>query len=322
LQAVAAYPKDTKRLLWEHRQTVGEKTPIVATKLIFNKVGNKDVYNPCVTFKLNGQEIMGARVESRHSETDTEVKFFTKNADGSWDPVSQKQKFKMQDPFVTVIGKETVIGGVETFEKPGHQGIGYRTVFYKGTTLANMQKFAVGPDGMKDIRLLEQKEAGNILVFTRPQGRTPSGENAGRGKIGVTTISSLEDLNPDNINKATLFKPQFTNGEWGGTNEIHQLKDGKVGVLGHIARFDKQGKRHYYPATFIFDPLTGAYSPLKILLERSELPAGHSKREDLEDVLFSGGLKRHPGSKMAELYIGGGDAETYHVVIEDPFQDQ
>lgn len=57
---------------------------------------------------------------------------------------------------------------------------------------------------------------------------------------------------------------------------------------------------------------------MKILLRRSQLPPGASKRPDLADVLFSGGLVRGEGG-TAVLYVGAGDAEAYRVSIPDPF---
>lgn len=57
---------------------------------------------------------------------------------------------------------------------------------------------------------------------------------------------------------------------------------------------------------------------MRILLTRSQLPPGASKRPDLQDVLFSGGLIRHEDG-TAELYVGAGDAEVYRVLIPDPF---
>ena len=80
-----------------------------------------------------------------------------------------------------------------------------------------------------------------------------------------------------------------------------------VGVLGHIAAFDAAGLRHYYPVAFTFDPVTRQRSAMKLLAERTHLPAGVSKRADLADVLFSGGMT--DGS----LYVGAGDAEVYRI---------
>ena len=44
----------------------------------------------------------------------------------------------------------------------------WRTRFYRGQH-QNLVPFAQGPDGMKDIRLVELPD-GDIGVFTRPQG--------------------------------------------------------------------------------------------------------------------------------------------------------
>jgi hypothetical protein len=167
---------------------------------------------------------------------------------------------------------------------------------------------------MKDIRLTPLP-TGNILVLTRPQGQI-----GGRGKIAMTAIDDFKFLGPEVINKAKVLEGLFPQEEWGGANELHLLKNGWVGVLGHIAKFDGEGNRHYFPMAFAVDPSTGRRRPMKILLKRSQLPRGASKRPDLEDVLFSGGLVR-TGDGTAELYVGAGDAEVYRVTIPDPFSD-
>ena len=55
--------------------------------------------------------------------------------------------------------------------------------------------------------------------------------------------------------------------------------------------------------------------------ERRDLQGGlggASKRPDLEDVLFPGGLERRAHGR-ALLYLGAGDAEVHGVDIPDPF---
>ena len=286
-----------------------------AQKLIFVGVGARDVYNPTAPFmaKFRGQDIqiLAARVEPRLSEA-SEAMFFERVGE-RWRPLAGAPVLKLQDPFVSRVGRDLMVGGVETFPKEGG-GLGYRTVFYRGKDLADLKPFAHGPDGMKDIRLIPLP-TGNILVLTRPQGKV-----GGRGKIAMTMIDDLESLGPDSINRATVYEGLFTSEEWGGANELHLLKNGLIGVLGHIARFDGGGNRHYYPMAFAVDPATGLRWPMRILLERSHLPRGDSKRPDLEDVLFSGGLVRGEGG-TAELYVGAGDAEVYRVTIPDPFSD-
>ena len=282
-------------------------------KLTFAGVGGRDVYNPTAPFtaKFRGRDIkiMAARVEPRSSEA-SEAMFF-EEAGQRWLPLSGAPIYKLQDPFVSKVDGYLVVGGVETFPQEGG-GLGYRTIFYRGKDLADLKPFAHGPDGMKDIRLM-QLPGGKILVLTRPQGQV-----GGRGKIAMTMIDDLESLGPVAINRAKVFEDLFPQDEWGGANELHLLKNGLVGVLGHAARFDGEGNRHYSPMAFAIDPATGRRWPMRILLMRSQLPQGASKRPDLKDVLFSGGLVRG-GSGTAELSVGAGDAEVYRVAIPDPF---
>lgn len=282
-------------------------------KLRFAGVRGRDVYNPTAPFaaRFRGRKVavLAARVEARSRES-SEAMFFER-VKGRWRPLAGAPVFKLQDPFVTRVGGELVLGGVETFQKPDG-GLGYRTVFYRGRDLARLKPFARGPDGMKDIRLL-QLSRGKLLVLTRPQGAV-----GGRGKVTAVVLDGLEDLGPAAIERAVLFEDLFAPEEWGGANELHWLKNGWVGVLGHVARFDADGNRHYVPMAFAFDPVTGRHTPPKVLLTRSQLPPGASKRPDLEDVLFSGGLVRGAAG-TAELYLGAGDAEVYRATIPDPF---
>ncbi|MNW62547.1 hypothetical protein D3C74_406880 [compost metagenome] len=155
---------------------------------------------------------------------------------------------------------------------------------------------------------------GSIGIFTRPQGK-----KGGRGKIGFAKVGRLEDLSIEVVQEAPLLD-QFLDEEWGGCNEIHLLANGKLGVLGHIARFDEQGDRHYYPMAFCYDPVTGQYSDMQIIAERSDFLPGPSKRPDLADVVFSGGLVRKGGGK-ANLYAGISDAEAQKLEIDDPFAE-
>ncbi|PIR18581.1 MAG: hypothetical protein COV48_06730 [Elusimicrobia bacterium CG11_big_fil_rev_8_21_14_0_20_64_6] len=283
-------------------------------KLRFTGVGGRDVYNPTAPFRAmfrgKAVSVMAARVESRDSES-SEAVFFEKSR-GRWRPLAGAPRFKLQDPFVSFIGGELVMGGVETFPQDG--GLGYRTVFYRGASLGELKRFAVGPDGMKDIRLAELP-GGKLLVLTRPQG-----EIGGPGKIATVVLDGLAALKPDAIERAKPYDDLFTAEQWGGANELHLLRNGLIGVLGHVARFDAKGKRHYYPMAFAIDPATGRRTRMKLLLERSRLPAGASKRPDLEDVLFSGGLIRGRDGRAA-IYVGAGDAEVYRVEIADPFAE-
>jgi hypothetical protein len=110
----------------------------------------------------------------------------------------------------------------------------------------------------------------------------------------------------------------FTEGEWGGVNEIHTLTNGKWGVLAHVACYDREKIRHYFPITFLFDVEKKEISKIKILATREDLPQDEPKRKDLSYVVYPGGIVRKDRG-IAELYVGVGDAKAYSVTIEDPF---
>ncbi|HEY8420330.1 MAG TPA: DUF1861 family protein [Thermoclostridium sp.] len=290
-----------------------EKTQFTAKgeKIKFINVGDRDVYNITAPFDIDGKRIIAGRVEKRDSEF-SQVMFFAHNGE-AWTPIDGAPVFDLQDPFITRINNEIVFGGVDVFPKEDAPGqLQWRTFFFKGKTINDLKHFAKGPIGMKDIRLVELSDR-RIGVFTRPQGII-----GGRGKIGFTSIGSLDELTEETIIKAELIENQFLDDEWGGSNEPHLLKNGKIGVLGHIACFDEEGNRHYYSMVFMFDPVSKVSSPIQIIATRSNFEKGEYKRKDLMDVIFSGGLIRREDG-FAELYVGVSDAEAHKIIIPDPF---
>ncbi len=282
--------------------------------IVFSGVGNKDVYNITAPFEVKGETVIAGRVEARDSEH-SHVMFFHET-DTVWTPIENTPVLELQDPFVSFIHGQLVIGGVEIFPHPVNPGaLGWRTVFYKGGSLDQLNPFAKGPDGMKDIRLVELENS-RIGVFTRPQG-----EKGGRGRIGYTEISKLEELEPSVIDEAPLLDLPFHEDEWGGVNELHLLSEGEVGALGHIACFDEKGDRHYYAISFVFHPDTRACTRLKMIAQRSDFLDSPAKRPDLQDVVFSGGLVRK-NDGTARLYAGVADASAQYIYLNDPFKPQ
>lgn len=280
-------------------------------RLHFEGVGERDVYNITAPFVDRDEAIIAGRVERRDSEH-SEVHFFHER-DGVWVPRKGDPVLTLQDPFFSRIHGELVVGGVEIFPHPTLPGrLGWRTRFYRGSEIKTLEPFAAGPDGMKDIRLVELA-SGRIGVFTRPQGAV-----GGRGTIGYAEIGSLDELTVEAIESATLLTEQFHADEWGGANEAHLLSNGLVGVLGHIACFDDELNKHYYPMVFAFDPATRTASGMEIIAVRDDFPPGPAKLPSLVDVLFSGGIVRK-GNGLAELYVGVSDAEAHRIVVADPF---
>lgn len=280
-------------------------------KIKFINVGKNDVYNISAPFINEEKLVIAGRVEARDSE-DSTVYFFEKK-ENVWHPIEEYPKFKLQDPFFTKINNELIIGGVEVFKDPEKENtLKWRTIFYKGENISSLKKFFVGPDGMKDLRLVQLKN-NKIGVLTRPQGK-----KGGRGKIGFTIISELEDLNIDIIDNAPLIDSLFIDEEWGGANEARVLNDSTLGILGHIACFDKEMNRHYYPMTFKLDINTLEVRDQKIIAIRKNFKPGEAKRLDLEDVVFSGGLILN--GDRAVLYAGISDAEAQLIEIDNPFK--
>lgn len=290
-----------------------DKAPLAKdpVKLNFTGVGDKDVYNITAPFEDQGESVIAGRVESRDSEH-SEIHFFVEK-EGAWVPREGAPVFTLQDPFFTFIQGELVLGGVQIYPHPTQENaLMWRTVFYKGKSIQELAPFFVGPDAMKDLRLVELPNE-EIGVFTRPQG-----EKGGRGKIGFTTAKSLQELSIELVNEAPLLQGQFVDEEWGGGNELHILSNGLIGVLGHIASFDDEGNRHYYPMAFALDPTTGEHSDMELIAIRDKFLPGATKRPDLVDVVFSGGLVRKADG-TADLYAGISDAEAHRLTIQDPF---
>jgi len=286
-------------------------------KLTFNE--DRDVYNISPPIEIENKEFIIGRLEKRSDWAKSQVAFFTENA-GVWERDSDLPLYDLEDSFATRIGDEIVFGGVRvwrTLDKP--ENVDFRTVFYRGKNLKSLKEFAYSPVGMKDVRLTEL-EGGSIGVFTRPLGGV-----AGRGKIGFVRINSLDELTPEKLIRAKILKDKFVPNEWGGINEIHTLPDGKVGAIGHIAAFDKEKNKHYYPMSFTYDPQTHQSSKIKIIAIREDFPDGPAKVTnertpfELVDVVFPGGIVKNEDGSV-NLYCGLSDTEAGKITIPDPFE--
>lgn len=296
-------------------QTVKKKkAPRLGRILRFSGVGGQDVYNISVPFRIGDTTFIAGRVEAREAWADSRTVFFQEDGE-QWIPAQGRLTFQLEDSFVTYIKDELIFGGVEVYPNPSaieSRAVGYRTIFYRGRDFESLQRFAVGPDMMKDIRVAPLAN-GRIAVCTRPQG----GAN-GRGRVGYIELDDLENLNAETILDARIIENQFAPGEWGGVNEMHALKDGTIGIVGHIAHQDAQGCKHYYAMSFRYNPGAHRASPIEIIATRRNFPPGAKKMAELEDVIFPGGLVRH-GDGSATLYTGLSDAEAGCIIIRDPF---
>lgn len=296
----------SKELLTLHRSRVTTYDP---EKLVFEGVEDYDVYNISAPFLIDGQQVLAGRIEHRSNENSM-IGLFSLTPSGTWNWLKDAVHLKLQDPFITVVDDKIILGGVEVKFIEGRVEK-WRTVFYRLDSLQKAEYLLAGPWGMKDIRLLELASH-KLLILTRPQGR-----KAARGKIGVLLVSELSELSEASLMNAPLLKNQFIDIEWGGANEMY-LIDGRVCVLGHVGSKDKDNQLHYRAMTFeLTTDFSGILNP-KIIAERKDFLSGPSKRPELKDIVFSGGLT-FDGSQTI-LYVGTGDSEAQKVTIDHPFR--
>jgi uncharacterized protein YifN (PemK superfamily) len=296
---------------------------------------DETVYNPC-PFVQDGELCLLGRVEAFSSEISHVHQF--KKSGGKWK--SQELSFlNVQDPFLACINNKKIVGGVALDFSEPFPGIytieNYRTSFYDFET---KEKIIDGPNGMKDIRLVDLGDS--IGVFTRPR----SEENGVvHSSIQFSTVSSLDEITADMIAAISvdpLKKVQgfFNHNEWGGVNAVYQLQDRWLGVLGHIAYYSEHATdespdrahtdehmRKYAAIAFEFNPKTGAVTHPVIILARNNLATeAKAKREDLHNVIFPGGFifeTAVTGSAIEKVlfFYGLGDAHVGVSELPYPF---
>ena len=231
-------------------------------------VVGKDVYNISKQFSKDGKEYIFGRVEARGSELSQTV-LFEKVGD-AYEQTSIKFDM-LQDPCVTEIDSEIVLSGTEVYADETGRINNWRTVFYTNI-FANPKKICQAPAKMKDARIYKLSD-GRILIFSRPQG-----ERGGKGTIGYAVYSSLDQVDETSFDTAPLLDKIFDVESWGGVNDLVDLGDGKVGVIGHIASMEEGDIRHYFGMTFVLDVDTSECSDIKIICERKDFAEGSYKR--------------------------------------------
>ena len=289
----------------KHRQHPG----VIQTKRIhFHGFPGYDVYNISHAFEFKGQTYIAGRVEKRESEISTSVIF---NQIAPFDYQATNWRIEnLQDPFIEIIDNQILLGGTAIYPDEHGHITSWSTVFYHGPDFDHLTKIIEAPLKMKDVRLAKGQK---YYVMSRPQGGV-----AAYGKIGFQVADKLRDITTDFIAKSPLIEDLFDDKVWGGANQILVLKNGLLGVLGHVAIMSEGDVRHYYGMTFALNPLTGKRTDMKIIAEKKDFGDSEYKRKDLVDVIFVGGIVRHK-NKTASLYTGLSDAEGHVAVIEDPF---
>jgi len=286
--------------------------------LRFKGIDGFDVYNCSTPFSWQGGRYIYGRVEKRRDWARSWTRLFVETGPDEFTLVRDSMIYPLEDPFVTIIGAELVLGG--THVRMSRGGVDtYYGYFYRGTDLDDLRYFTTGPDHMKDIRLVALPRGG-VGVFSRPRGADIARRYGSAAVVGFTVIPDLDHLDATVVAGARVIPGLFGEGEWGGCNQCFALDTGRIGVVGHksyIAPGDPP-LQVYVNTAFVFDPESGTVLDDRILATRSSYPAAAAKKPELVDCAFTSGIVRR-GDGTADLYSGLGDAAEGRVVIDDPF---
>jgi len=222
----------------------------------------------------------------------------------------------LEDPYVSLIGDEITLGGTHVRMVACDIGT-FHGYFYRGKDIHDMVFFTSGPEGMKDIRLIDL--GSKTGVFSRPRGEHIRQKHGSEAIVGYAEISSLNELTPEVIENAPIVNNLFGKDQWGGANQVYLLEDGMLGVIGHISYIDAD-LQVYMNMSFVMDRKTNRADELKIIGTRKCYPDGPFKKPYLEDCVFTGGIVMRDDNKV-DLYSGIGDVETGRITIDYPFKD-
>ena len=284
-------------------------------KLKFIGVDGFDVYNPSIPFEFQNKTYIFGRLEKREEWARSWVRLFEKTGDDTYSLVQNSMIYQLEDPYISKIGDEIVMGGTHVRYSKGEIDT-YYGYFYRGLDINNMYYFTTGPDYMKDIRLIEL-DNGEIGVFSRPRSKEIYKKYGSESVVGFTTVKSLDELCADKIENAKVIEELIHNDEWGGCNQCYRLKSGKIGVIGHQS-YNDNGVSVYMNTAFVFDPIIFEVSDFKIIGTRRCYPEGPSKKPDLVDCAFTSGICKRNDEKV-NLYSGIGDCEAGRITIDNPF---
>lgn len=303
-----------RRLDFEAKKHIYE-----SARLIFIGVEGYDVYNCSIPFMYHGKQYIFGRVERRGEWARSWVRLFENTGKDTFTLVPDSMVYQLEDPYVSFVGGQLVMGGTHVRYKTGSIDT-YYGYFYKGTDLNDLYYFTTGPDYMKDIRIVELAD-GRIGVFSRPRHENLEGGAA--SMIGFTVINSLDELTSEVILNAPYIHGIFNSGEWGGCNQAYLLDSGLIGIIGHMSYSDKDEEGNhltvYTNCAFVLNPDNRELLHFSVIGTRPCYPLYDTKRPDLVDCAFTSGIVMREDGK-SDLYSGIGDAAEGRITIDYPFE--
>jgi hypothetical protein len=276
--------------------------------ITFKGAESYDVYNCSAPFTCKGKRYIFGRVERRADWARSRAFLFSETGKDEFTFQPGGAIYPMEDPFITPLDGELWLGGVHVRFRRGEINSLY-TYFYRGNDPADMVYYTTGPDGMKDIRLVQLPQG--VGVFSRPNGR-----------VGFTIVPRAEELTAEVIAAAPLIKGLFEPGEWGGCNQCFLLDGGLIGVIGHNSAHytDEDGvdQSVYVNISFVFNPSTYEAMDRKIIGTRESYPSAPYKLPNLKSCAFTSGIAPRDDGKV-DLYSGLSDAFEGRITIDYPF---
>lgn len=298
-----------------------EKRVYESARLTFNRVDGFTVYNCSIPFEKDGKQYIYGRVEKADQWANSIVRLFEKTGKDEYSLVPDQMIYQLEDPYIAEIQGQFVLGGTHVRKKSGKIDTVYG-YFYRGTDLSDLEYFTTGPEGMKDIRLVDRKD-GTIGVFSRPRNAAVKEKYGSESMIGFAVIKNLDELTDQVIENAEPIHGIFDQGEWGGCNQVYLLEGGKLGIIGHQSYLQPQGDgveplSVYVNISFEFDPETFQVSERKVIGTRGCYPPATPKLPQLADCTFTSGIVMREDGKV-DLYAGIGDEGEGRIVIDYPF---
>lgn len=290
----------------------------------FHGVPEYTVYNatPPVWIRVFGkmESIIVGRVEKLDEWSSSHVHFFRRIDEHNYGlmeeirPIIDKNpSVSIEDPSIITVQEEIILGVVRaTHLSDDHSDNIYdiKTSYYRGFDLSELEQFAV-VEG-KDSRICPV-ENGKIIWTPRPQGSF-----GGLGTIGYCELSSVDDLVRAKLDDVNLIEGLFSEGTWGGVNELHfnPANPSIIGAVCHGAFQDIHGKVYFVFWTVIDRPTQKVVDVIPLAL-RDDFPPTNAKLQELERVVFAAGIQ-YPKTGPPRLYGGLGDAYQGYVPITHP----
>ncbi len=257
------------------------------SRLLSVDVGEGNIaYNPSVPFIVGDRKYMAIRMEPLGSPLSSKTVFAYEYDTDKWIVDSNMPSLPLQDPSVAFVNGEVVLCGVNVQNK--EDGLTWKQDIYRGNSIKDLDYFCSGPMGMKDIRLVEMDDG--VGVFTRPQGSEDRG-----GRIGYTQVRHLDEvasMKEQDWSSARKIGGLCSDDSWVGVNQATKLPGGKIGVIGHTARYyPKDPVRIYEAMAFMFNPETWTTSDVEVIARRKDFPSAPSLESPaLDNVVFPAGV--------------------------------